>query len=355
MHAEVGGSIPPASIARGTATAPPFGHGAIIPGRMIVRWGLSSLGAVLGELSVERPLLITSARWRELELPVQRRFDGVRPHAEAEAVRAASAAAEQADGLVALGGGSAIDTAKAVSVQRDLPVTSIPTTYSGAEWTATFGVRDPATRTKTGGQGARVRAIVYDPELTLDLPPAPTGGTALNALAHCAEALYAPGATPELDRDALAGAALIARSLPAALADGHDREARRALLEGAMHAGSALRAGMGVGHAMAQALGGRYGLAHGTMNAVCLPAALRFNREVAPGALERLGDALDGEPVARVQELARLAGARRLRDYDVPRAELPELAEVTAGRPAAKANPRPAPPEAILELFEAVW
>ena len=91
--------------------------------------------------------------------------------------------------------------------------------------------------------GARTEGIVYDEELTLDLPPAPTGGTALNALAHCAEALYVPGATPELDAEALAGAALIARSLPAVLDDGHDRAARRALLEGAMHAGSALRAG----------------------------------------------------------------------------------------------------------------
>jgi maleylacetate reductase len=322
---------------------------------MIVRWGLDSLEEVLRELSVERPLLITSARWRDVELPVAARFDGVRPHTEAESVRAAVAAAQDADGLVALGGGSAIDTAKAVSVEREIPIVSIPTTYSGAEWTEFFGVRDPAKRLKAGGMGARTRAIVYEPELTLDLPPEQSGGTALNALAHCAEALYAPGATPELDSDALAGAALIARSLPAVLEDGADREARRQLLEGAMHAGSALRAGMGVGHAMAQALGGRYGLPHGTMNAVSLPPALRFNREVAADALARLGEALGGDPVARVEELARLAGARRLRDYDVPREDLPELAEATAARPAAKGNPRPAPPVAIVELFESVW
>src|SRR6266545_365909 len=158
---------------------------------MIVRWGLDSLAGVLRELSVERPLLITSARWRDVDLPVLRRFDGVRPHAEAAGVRAAAEAAAQADGLVALGGGSAIDTAKAVSVARGLPIVSVPTTYSGAEWTPFFGVRDPATRTKGGGMGARVAAIVYEPELTLDLPADQTGGTALNALAHCAEALYA--------------------------------------------------------------------------------------------------------------------------------------------------------------------
>jgi maleylacetate reductase len=322
---------------------------------MIVRWGVASLPEVLGELGIERPLLITSARWADAALPVERRFDGVRPHTEADSVRAATAAAEDADGLVALGGGSAIDTAKAVSAERDLPIVSIPTTYSGAEWTPFFGVRDPAARVKRGGMGARTEAIVYDEELTLDLPPGPTGGTALNALAHCAEALYVPGATPELDAEALAGAALIARSLPAVLDDGSDRAARRALLEGAMHAGSALRAGMGLGHAVAQALGGRYGLPHGTMNAVSLPPALRFNRDVAKAALERLGDALGGDAIVRAEELARLASARRLRDYDVPREDLPELAEATAARPAAKANPRPAPAEAIVELLETIW
>jgi maleylacetate reductase len=322
---------------------------------MIVRWGLDSLSEVLRDLGVARPLLITSRRWRDVELPVAKRFDGVRPHAEIGSVRAATAAAQDADGLVALGGGSAIDTGKAVSAERDVPLVSIPTTYSGAEWTEFFGVRDPATRTKGGGMGARVAGIVYDPELTLDLPREQTGGTALNALAHCAEALYVPGSTPELDEEALAGAAAISRSLPAVLATGRDREARRELLEGAMHAGSALRAGMGVGHAMAQALGGRYGLAHGTMNAVCLPPALRFNREVAADAIARFGEAVGGDAIARTEELAGLAGAKPLREYAVPHDDLPQLAEATAARPAAKGNPRPAPPDEILKLLESVW
>jgi maleylacetate reductase len=322
---------------------------------MIVRWGLDSLSEVLRELSVRRPLLITSRRWRDVELPAASRFDGVRPHSEAASVQAAIAAAEDADGLVALGGGSAIDTGKAVSAERDVPLVSIPTTYSGAEWTQFYGVRDPEARVKSGGMGARTEGIVYEPELTLDLPRDQTGGTAVNALAHCAEALYVPGATPELDRDALAGAELISRALPAVLENGHDREARRALLEGAAHAGSALRAGMGLGHAMAQALGGRYGLAHGTMNAVCLPPALRFNREVAADAIARFGEAIGGDAVARTEELAALAGAKPLREYAVPHADLPELAEATAVRPAAKGNPRPAPPEEILKLLESIW
>jgi maleylacetate reductase len=323
---------------------------------MIVRWGLASLRDVLAELGLERPLLVSTARWEGLALPVERRFAGVRSHAEIAGVRAATEAASDADGLVALGGGSAIDTAKAVSVERELPLVSIPTTYSGAEWTVGFGVRDAASRTKSGATGALVRGIVYEPELTLGLPRDQSAGTAMNALAHCAEALYTAGHSEERDRHALAGAGLISRWLPAVAANGRDRQARRGLLEGAMHAGAALQAGMGVAHAMAQALGARFGLAHGAMNAVSLGPALRFNREAAPEALIRFGAAMGREdPIARVDELAALAGPTRLRDHGVPREELPAVAELAATRPALKGNPRQAPPEAILELLERAW
>ena len=323
---------------------------------MIVRWGLDSLGGLLEELGIERPLLISSERWRGIELPVAHRFHGVRRHAEAESVQAARVAAEGADGLVALGGGSAIDTAKAVSAGSGLPVVSLPSTYSGAEWTDFFGIRDTVARVKTGGTGARTIAVVYEPSLTLGLPPEESGGTALNALAHCAEALYVPGRGPQTDAEALAGGALIDRWLERVLDDGDDLEARRGLLEGAMHAGAALCAGMGVAHAMAQALGGRYGLAHGTMNAVCLPVTLRFNADVAAEAIARLADAMGTSDAAgRCDELAGLFTSLRLRDHGVPRADLVALAEATAVRPAARGNPRPAGAVEVLALLEQIW
>jgi alcohol dehydrogenase class IV len=179
----------------------------------------------------------------------------------------------------------------------------------------------------------------------------------MNALAHCAEALYVKGRNPEGDEHALEGAHLIGESLPLVLADGSDLEARTALLEGSMHAGAALgSAGLGLGHAMAQAVGGRYGVPHGAANALCLPPALRFNEPVAAAEIARFGEALGThDPPARCEELSRLAGYERLRDLGVPEDELDEVAEATAVRAGAKANPRPASPAEITELFRSIW
>jgi maleylacetate reductase len=319
---------------------------------VIVRWGIREVGPLLAELGSERPLLVTGRRLAGLELPVSLRFIGVRRHAPVETVAEAIAAAESADGLVAVGGGSAVDTGKAVSAATGLPLVAIPTTYAGAEWTQFFGMRDAARGVKTGGGGARVVATVYEPELTLDLPREETVGTALNALAHAAEALYAGPL-----EDATAGAAAIGRSLPEVVSSPRDLASRTMLLEGAMRAGRALgERGLFLGHAMAQALGGRYGLPHGAMNALTLPPALRFNAPVVPAAITALGEALASEdPASRVEELARLGGFERLRDVDVPEADLRGLAEETAARSGARANPRPAPAEAIEELLRSIW
>jgi maleylacetate reductase len=320
---------------------------------VIVRWGLDELDGLLARLGVERPFVVASERWAELPLPGRGRWTEVPTDRIAEV----AAAAEGADALLAVGGGSAIDLAKAVSTETGVPLVSVPTTYSGSEWTGFFGVRDPDRKMQGGGAGAHLAGIIYEPRLTLELPRDQSGGTALNALAHCAEALYVAGHNPDGDREALAGASLIDDALPQVLADGHDLEARTRLLQGAQHAGAALgSAGLALGHAMAQALGGRYGIAHGAANALCLPPALRFNEPVAAEAIGRFGEALGvDDPAARVEELAHASGFTRLRELGVPEDELDEIAAAVVQRAGAKANPRAASPAEVAELLRSIW
>ena len=320
---------------------------------MIVRWGLGEVRAVHDELGVESPFLIASERWSKLDLTAAGRWSEV----PSDRIDQIAGQAGSADGLLAVGGGSAIDLAKAVSVETGLPVVSVPTTYSGAEWTPTFGIRDHDRRMQGGGSGANLAAIVYEPELTLDLPRAESVGTALNALAHCAEALYVKGRNDEADGYALAGARAIGEALPGVAEDGHDLDARTRLLHGADSAGHALAlAGLGLGHAMSQAVGGRYGLPHGALNAICLPAALRFNQPVAGEAIARFAEALGtSDAESRVRELARLGGYERLRDLGVPEEDLPELAEAASARAGAKANPRRVEPADVEQLLRSIW
>jgi maleylacetate reductase len=307
---------------------------------MIVRWGLDALpevvpGAFLQVGSERWPDLGGAARWTEVP---------------SERVDEASALAH--DCVVAIGGGSAIDLGKAISARADVPLVSVPTTYAGAEWTPYYGIRAPDRRAVGGGGGAHLHAVVYDPELTLDLPREVTVGTAMNALAHCAEALYAQGHNAESDEHALTGAQLIGAWLPIVVDAPRDRNARTQLLRGACHAGRALGGSMlALAHAMAQAVGGRYGLPHGTLNGIALPAALRFNEQFAPDAVARFREAVGHD----VTELAALGGPTRLRDLAVPEADLSELAAAAAGRPGNRANPRPATPAEIETLLRSVY
>ncbi len=323
---------------------------------MIVRWGLDALGDACDGAGVARPLLVASPRWEAVYLPLEPA--GRWREVPSERVDEALASASAPDGVVAVGGGSAIDLGKAVSAAGALPLVSVPTTYAGAEWTTYYGVRDAERRLRGGGGGAHPAAIVYEPQLTLELPPETTVGTAMNALAHCAEALYARGHNAAADDDALTGAALIADWLPQVVERPRDFEARRELLLGACHAGAALAGSMlALAHAMAQAVGGRYGVPHGTLNGICLPPVLRFNALLVPDAVGRFGEAIGApaDPAARVEELASLAGPTRLRELGVPERDLPGLAASAAERGGNRANPRPASPDEIESLLRSIY
>lgn len=320
---------------------------------MIVRWGLDQLPEAWAEAGVSTPLLVASPRWDSLVLPVT----PAARWSEVPTDRVAEAAALVGDGVLALGGGSAIDLGKAISAETGLPLVSIPTTYSGAEWTSYFGVRDTGRRMRGGGSGAHPTAIVYVPELTLDLPADTTVGTAMNALAHCAEALYVQGHNAAADEDALAGAELIATWLPRVVAEPTDLPARTELLRGAAHGGAALAGSMlALAHAMAQAIGGTYGLPHGTLNGIVLAPALRFNATIDPEAVRRFGEAIGSpdDPAAGVEALAALAGPTRLSELGVAEQDLPALAASAAGRGGNLANPRPATPDEIEQLLRSV-
>jgi maleylacetate reductase len=312
---------------------------------VIVRWGLDELPGLAGELGLDAPLLVASERW---SLPIAA---GAR-WAEVPSTRVDEAAEQARGGVIAVGGGSAIDLGKAVSAAADAPLVSVPTTYSGAEWTTFYGIRDPQRKMHGGGAGARLGGIVYDATLTLDLPLETTVGTAMNALAHCAEALYVDGHNEEADEHALTGARAIGEWLPRVVASPHDLEARTELLRGACHAGAALgKSGLALAHAMAQAIGGRYGLPHGTLNGISLPVALGWNEQWAPDAVRRFREAVGRD----VGELTALGGITRLRELGVPESDLPELAEAAAARPGNRANPRPATPAEIESLLRAVY
>lgn len=338
----------------------------------VIRFGagaLSELAGVLAEVGIERPLLVATERGvlAAGAVPVVATYSGVLPHVPVETVVevAAVVVAQRADGLVAFGGGSAIDTAKAVVARlaredhSPVPtIVAVPTTYAGAEWTHFFGLLLEPGR-KSGGAEASARpvAAIYDPELTLDLPIPESVGTAMNALAHCAEAFYYEPRSDEAISHAVAGASAIAIALPAVVADPRSLRQRTLLLDGAMHAALALgESGTYLAHALAQALGGRYGLPQGAMNALCLPAALRFNEAVVPEALEAFGRALGASDAAGcVEELARLGGFERLRDFGIAESELDVVAAAVVERPGARANPRPVGVTDVAGLLREIW
>ena len=266
---------------------------------MKVRWGLDQLPELLAELNIEKPFLVASPRW-EPPAEVAGRWSEIPSDRIDEAARAA----EGADGLLAVGGGSAIDLAKAISVETGLPVVSVPTTYSGAEWTPSFGVRDHDRRMRGGGSGANLAGIVYEPELTLGLPErGHRRDVAERARAHGRGALRRRAAT----RKATARRSPAPRSSPSGYRESSSSPttSRHAVTcskapctpERRWHPRASASATR-----MAQALGGRYGLPHGAMNALSLPQALRFNEPVAGEEIARFGEAMGADdPVGRVR------------------------------------------------------
>jgi maleylacetate reductase len=252
------------------------------------------------------------------------------PKTVAEAGLAAALAAK-ADGLIAAGGGAAIGLAKFIARETGLPIIAVPTTYSGSEATSIWGMSDG--ERKFTGKDVRVlpRTIVYDPDLTLALPPAVSAASGMNALAHCVEGLWVADRTPLLVALATDAAHRFAENLPRVVADGNDREARAECLVAAWLAGIALAPGTALQHKLAHVLGG-LGLPHGECHAIILPHVTRFNLAAAPEARARLATALGAaDPADRLAAMLNVFPIpHRLRDIGFDRGKIEFVASEMA-------------------------
>lgn len=295
-----------------------------LPGRVVFGAGTARdrLAAELDALGVRRVLLVggrgTAAHGVRDALGdrVAGVFGEAARHVPADvAQRARAAAADaRADALVAVGGGSAIGAAKAVALHTGLPIVAVPTTYAGSEMTPIWGLTEDGRKTTGRSPAVLPRVVIYDPELTLTLPPGLSATSGINALAHAVEAFYAPGANPVAALKAQEAIRALAQALPAVVADPAGLPGRERALYGAHLAGAAFAtAGSGLHHRICHVLGGAYDLPHAELHTVVLPQVTAFVEPALPESMERIRDALgapEGTSAAlALHELARTLGA----------------------------------------------
>ena len=335
-----------------------------LPGRVVFGTGASrdKLAEEVRRLDAEHVLLVATEREKELveELadPLGDRFaglfTGVRPHVPVEVAERARDAAREADCLLSVGGGSTTGTAKAVALETGLPIIAVPTTYAGSEMTPVYGLTSG--KRKRTGMSPKVlpRTVIYDPELTVSLPPSITGPSAMNALAHCVEAFYAPGANPIASLMAEEGIRALASGVPTAVSDPEDLEGRTETLYGAHLAGAAFAsAGGGIHHKICHVLGGAYDLPHAETHTVILPQAVAFNERAIPEVMDRVAHALGAEEAASgLQDLAKRIGApTALKDIGMKEEDLDEAVTLILEE-APRDNLRPVDEVGIRQLLE---
>ncbi len=279
-------------------------------------------------------------------------------HVPIETVQSARAEARRlgADAIVTLGGGSAIDLAKAVAFDVPLVTLAIPTTYSGAELTPFYGVTEAGIKRTYRELRVVPRVVIYDPCLTLGLPAEISATSGLNALAHCLEGLYAPDLNPAVTALALEGVRRLVTSLPGVIARPDDRALRAEALCGAWLAASVVSAvKMGLHHRLCAILGGSYQLPHAAVHAALLPHVMAFNAAAAPDALAaaaailgqgRIGRAVFDFATALGIEMA--LGRLGLRESDLDRV-------AAAALEAAPYHPRAATPDRLRALLRDAW
>jgi maleylacetate reductase len=318
-----------------------------LPVRVIFGLGVAGreLAGVVDDLGVRRALVIVTER----EAPLARRliapfaervagiFTDVHPHVPVNVAEAARAAAAQhgADAVLSIGGGSTTGTAKAVALTTGLPIVAVPTTYAGSEVTPVWGLTEAGRKTTGTDRRVLPRAVVYDPELTLTLPPALSAVSGLNAVAHCVEAFWGPRANPVTSLLAEEGIRALSCGLTGVVRDPGNLEARSGLLYGAWLAGTVFAtAGSGLHHKICHVLGGAYDLPHAELHAVVLPHATALVASSLPDVDARLAEALrapDGTAASALAALARSLGVpTALREIGLPEDELARATQLVA-------------------------
>lgn len=326
---------------------------------------LAQLPAELQQLGVRRALVLCTPTQRAQAeqvadlvgtAQIAGLFDQAVMHVPMEVAREARVLAQQlgADCAIAVGGGSTIGLGKAIALDSGLPVIAVPTTYAGSEMTPIYGITEAGL--KKTGRDSRVlpRSVIYDPLLTAELPLSLSVTSAINAMAHAAEGLYAVDGNPVMDLMAQEGIRALALAVPALFAedsDGHSA-ARRDALYGAWLCGAVLgNVGMALHHKLCHTLGGSFNLPHAEVHTVVLPHALAYNASAAPQAMERIAGALGVTHAAQgVYDLARQHGAAvALRDIGMQEQDLKRACDIALQTPYP--NPRPLERAALMQLL----
>jgi maleylacetate reductase len=257
-----------------------------------------------------------------------------------------------ADCCVTVGGGSTTGLGKAIALTSAVPILAVPTTYAGSEMTPIYGITEGGA--KKTGRDVRVlpKAVIYDPTLTLSLPPALSAASGMNAIAHAVEALYSHEGNPIVSIMAEEGIRALANALPAIVADPSNLEARTDALYGAWLCGVVLgSAGMALHHKLCHVLGGSFNLPHAETHSIVLPHAVRYNQDAAPDAMKRIQRAIQAkDPAAGIYDLEKRLGLpMRLGDIGMKDSDLERAARIATEAPYP--NPRKLEYAGILELL----
>jgi maleylacetate reductase len=284
-------------------------------------------------------------------------FAGAAMHTPVEVTEGAVGAfrASGADCVVSLGGGSTTGLGKAIAVRTGADQIVVPTTYAGSEMTDILGETAGGEKTTRRDPAIRPEVVVYDVDLTLTLPVGLTVTSALNAIAHAMEALYAPDRNPVIEamlRDALPA---FRDALPVLVRAPEDREARAGALYAAWCCSTALGyVSMALHHKLAHVLGGSFGLPHAETHAVLLPHTTAYNEPAVGTLLKPIADTFGGTAGAGLWQFAKSVGAPlRLADLGLKDSDLDRAAEIATKNPYA--NPRPVSRDGIRQLLQQAY